>query len=184
MNHLWFWMPQHLSLSVFQCVYMSYVSVKVFTSLCLEECDGGCQRCVFCLLWSSAFPPPQITKSVNTQRERERLDTCSISWLTPPPSSISLHCWPGDGAITHYFILLFISYPPLSWVLQSDNFGPFIPHFCGFPSAASPCYIWSLIFWAAGCWGLPSVDSSHTHPSSCSGHLWKTQNTHALELMG
>lgn len=48
-----------------------------------------------------------------------------------------------------------------------------LPRFCGFPSAVSPCYRWFLIFWAAGCWGLPSVDFSHTRPSSCSGHLWK-----------
>lgn len=47
----------------------------------------------------------------------------------------------------------------------------FIPRFCGFLSAASPCCRWFLIFWAGGCWDRPSGDSSRKHPSSCSGRL-------------
>lgn len=48
-----------------------------------------------------------------------------------------------------------------------------LPRFCGSPTAASPCCRWSLIFWAAGCWGLPSAGSSRTRPSSCWARLWK-----------
>lgn len=60
---------------------------------------------------------------------------------------------------------------------------PSLPHFCGFRSAVSPCYKWSLIFWAAGCWGLPSEDSSHTRPSSCSEHLWRKHTSKQAKLI-
>lgn len=100
----------------------------ISTSLCPEECDGGCQRCVVCL-WNSAFLPPLITKSV-------------------------------DERIALLASLTFACVPAL-----------FIPRFCGFLSAASPCCRWSQISWAGGCWGHPSVGSSRIHPSSCSGRL-------------
>lgn len=103
-------------------------SAFIGTSLCPEECDGGCQRCVVCL-WNSAFLPPPIAKSVD-----ERI-------------------------------------APLASLAFARPSALFIPRFCGFPSAASPCCRWSLISWAGGCWGRPSEGSSHTHPSSCSGRL-------------
>lgn len=69
------------------CLNLLYLCVtgfvNIFTSLCLEECDGGCQRCVFCLLWSSAFPPPQITKSVDKERHGTSVNITSSIFQHP-----------------------------------------------------------------------------------------------------
>lgn len=61
------------ALSLYICVYR-----QALTSLCLEECDGGCRRCVSCLLWSSASPPPQTAKSIRRKK--------NLLFFTPTPS--------------------------------------------------------------------------------------------------
>lgn len=73
------------------------------TSLCLWECDGGCQRCVFCPLWSSAFPPPPIAKSVNPEGER-KVSVCMF--YNPPYNRSFIHT---KTVITY---LVFVDFRP------------------------------------------------------------------------
>lgn len=145
----------------------------LLTSPCLEVCGGGCRRCASCRPWSSASPPPptatsadtsHITSSSSQRTSRPCSRTLTLT-LTPPPQ-------PGDT-----FSLPSTTSPfmrqPLLFVFFS------LPRFCEFPTAASPCCRWSLIFWAEGCWDPPSAGSSRTRPSSCWGHLWN--DTRRLE---
>lgn len=113
--HLWFWKEAFWvflwDYSVFSCHWYRFnicsehlsfflsaytLYMFVFTSLCLEECDGGYRHCVFCLPWSSAFPPPQITKSVNGDETSVNI-TCCIFWSAPASSTLSLRREPSEG---------------------------------------------------------------------------------------